>query len=166
MKLLERESTLAHEAVIERVKKVEFAKIYKDRKRFPHFDWRRYKDLEVYKIRLLSDDVILGLMCIIDHADPQINAIEIELLEVAIEHVGSKKQIDHIAGCLIAYACRESIKRSHEGVVFLIPKTNLITHYQSKYGFRHEPYRAIQRPHGFMVMELRSSIALVRQYLE
>lgn len=73
-----------------------------------------YKSQEVYKLRLKTSELILGLMCLIDHRDPETRAIEIELLEVSIENTRSTKKWDRIAGCLIAYACRESFKRGDD----------------------------------------------------
>ncbi|GAO44426.1 hypothetical protein [Flavihumibacter petaseus] len=163
MKLLERSTGSQLDAVIERVTDKELSQVYKDRKRFPCFDWRKYKGQVVYKIRLVSSTEILGLMCIADH--PGNNAIEIELLEAAHEHRGREKLMDWIAGCLIAFACRESFKMGYDGVVFLIPKTKLIEHYQ-KYGFIHIPFRTINRPDGFMVMEQQQSDHIIHEFLE
>ncbi len=116
----------ALEAVIEPMTNKDFKVIKKSKLRFNKFDWDDYRGEEVYKLRLKSDDTILGLMCLIDHADEATNAIEIELLEVGEENIGSEKRLDNIGGCLIAFACRESFKRGHDGFVFLTPKTQLL----------------------------------------
>jgi hypothetical protein len=104
-------------------------------------------------------------MCIIDHIDELTNAIEIELLEVGDENVGKKKKLDRIAGTLIAFACRESLKRGHEGYIFLTPKTKLIDHYKAKY------YLAFTGPIGnnsigVMVGEEKVARKLIKEYLE
>ena len=39
-------------------------------------------------------------MCLIDHEDEAPNAIEIELLEVSEENIGSEKKLDNIGGCI------------------------------------------------------------------
>jgi len=62
--------------------------------------------------------------------------VHINLIEVNIEDIGRAKKLDHIAGCLIAYACAISFKKGYGGFVSLTPKTKLIGLYQNKYGFR------------------------------
>jgi len=66
--------------------------------------------------------------------------------------MGPGKKLDRIAGCLIAFACKESFKRGHDGCIFLIPKTYLINHYQEKYGFHYMPWKTEKRPEGFMIL--------------
>lgn len=153
------------EAVIERLKPEEFKIIKKDKLRFDKFNWNKYKGEEVYKLRCKDDDTILGLMCLTDHTDVEINAIEIALLEVSDDNIGSSKKVDGIGGCLIAYACRESFKRGHDGCVFLVPKTYLVDHYPAKYGFTHVPIKSVSRPEGFMVLYNDTARSLIQQYL-
>lgn len=151
------------EVTIEPIPEKELKTIKKD----PQFQfgWNKYKGKEVYKLNILNDVKIQGLMCIMDHKDVSINAIEIELLEVRDENVGKKKKLDRIAGSLIAFACRESIKRGHEGYFFLVPKTDLIKHYQSKY---HLAYIGPMGTNlsGMMVGEEKISRKLIKEYLE
>lgn len=165
MKIIEVSSQAEFEAEIVPVSKGDFKIIKKQRKRFPRFDWSGYEDHEVYKLQLKNGIEIEGLMSLKDHVDPLTDIIEIELLEVASENIGSNKKFNHIGGCLIAFACRESFKRGHEGYVFLIPKTELIEHYNNTYGFEHVPIRTKQRPEGIMVLYGNSSKALIEQYL-
>jgi hypothetical protein len=165
MKVKDVQSGVEFDAEIEALSKEDFKTIKQDVDRFAKFDWSEYKEGEVYKLKLKNGKEILGLMCIIDHTDPQTNAIEIELLEVAAENVGKNKKIENIGGCLIAFACRESIKRGHEGFVFLIPKTDLIKHYIRYYGFEHVPLRTPGRPEGFLVLYEHISRGIVEKYL-
>jgi hypothetical protein len=152
------------ESYIDKVGSADFKSIKKNKEQFRRFDWNKCRDKEVYKLQLMNSDAILGLMCIFDHFDPSINAIEIELLEVGNENIGPGKKLDKIAGCLIAYACRESFKRGHDGFVFLTPKTELITHYASKYGMKYWPPLGLQLE-GHMIIEERQSRELIKQYL-
>lgn len=154
------------EAVIEPMTSKDFKAVKKSKDRFNKFDWNEYQGEEVCKIRLKNDDVILGLMCLMDHEDEATNAIEIELLEVSEENIGSEKKLDNIGGCLIAFACRESFKRGHDGFVFLTPKTQLLKHYPSKYGFHYMPLRTIQRPEGLMILYEEDSRKLIKEYLD
>lgn len=154
------------EAVIELLANKDFKIIQKSKNRFDKFDWSEYQNHEVYKLRLKNDETILGLMCLIDHPDAATNAIEIELLEVSDENIGSEKKLDYIGGCLIAFACRESFKRGHEGCVFLTPKTKLLEHYPLKYGFHYTPLKTVERPEGLMILYEEGSRKLIRKYLE
>jgi hypothetical protein len=98
------------------------------------FDWTLEKRHETYKIRLDSDEEILGLISFKDI--PGEFRIHICLIEVNRRDVGRKKRYDHLVGCLLAFACEQSFKRDYAGYVSLRPKTELIGHYVSKYGFR------------------------------
>ena len=154
------------EAVIEPMTPDDFKTVKKDKVRFNSFNWNAYKNREVYKIRLASEDTILGLMCLKDHPADGVNAIEIELLEVGVDNRRGKKRLANIAGCLIAFACRESFKRGYEGWVFLVPKSYLLKHYSSKYGFIHVPVKTQERPEGFMELNTSNSLRLIKKYLD
>jgi hypothetical protein len=104
-------------------------------------------------------------MSIREENDVSISAIKIELLEVSSENIGSKKKFDRIAGCLIAWACKISFDRGYEGNMFLVPKSNLITHFSSKYGFTHMDISSITRPFGFMIVHGRMSETLINEFL-
>jgi hypothetical protein len=133
MKLLQKSSGLLADAFITTLEPGDLAAIRKE-KGFV-FDWSLEKDNDVYKICLKADDTkILGLLSMTEHPDEL--RIHINLLEVTKENVGRNKKLDYIAGCLIAFACVSAFKRGYEGLVSLLPKTELIEMYQSKYGFR------------------------------
>lgn len=153
MKLKHRPSGELLEAAISEV-----AKDYRAIKKDPSFsfDWETEKRFEVYKIYLLSDDnTILGLMSLVDV--PGEYRIHLNLLEVSKPHQGKDKELDFIAGCLIAFAAEIAIKRGYYGFVSLEPKTMLIDHYQNKDGFRQ---------YGrYLGIEGLSSQTLVNKYL-
>jgi hypothetical protein len=99
-----------------------------------HFDWELEKDNDVYKLKLPDDDEILGLMSL--KVVSSENRIEIVLLASSVINTGKNKIYDEIAGNLIAFACRESIKLFAENAcVSLHPKTELRNYYMTKYGF-------------------------------
>lgn len=152
------------EAVIEAAESKDFRQITISKGLF-QFNWEKYKGQEIYKLRYSQNDIILGLMCIQDHADPETKAIEIVLLEVIAENVGKSKTIEGIAGCLIAFACRESFRRGREGFVFLTPKTELVEHYANKYGMDYCPPIG-NKLEGIMVTNPKVSLSLIRTYLD
>lgn len=101
------------------------------------FDWGEERLNEIYKIYLLETAArgqILGLMSLVDI--PQEYRVHLNLIEVGLSNRRAYKALDHIAGCLIAYACRLAFIRDYYGFVSLQPKTKLIALYQSRYGFR------------------------------
>lgn len=60
-----------------------------------------------------------------------------EALELAPYNIGQKsKRYDYVAGCLIAFGCRESFKieSDYRGFLTFVSKTNLISWYVVKYG--------------------------------
>ena len=84
------------------------------------------------------------------------------VLEIAPHNIGSKnKTYDDVAGCLIAFACRESFKLEgdYKGFLTFVSKTNLIKWYADKYGAE---LTLGQR----MFIDERNGIKLIRKYLE
>ena len=60
-----------------------------------------------------------------------------DVIEIAPHNFGtSNKRFDFVAGCLIAFACRESFKieGDYKGFLTFTSKTNLIEWYKNKYG--------------------------------
>ena len=153
------------EACIEVMNPNDFKAVKKDKTRFDSFNWNAYKDKEAYKLRLIREETILGIMALVDHPGEGMNAIEIDLLEVGADNRRENKKLANIAGCLIAFACRESFKRGYDGWVFLIPKTYLLEHYPAKYGFVHVPIKTLNRPEGFMELNSSGSLRLIKKYL-
>jgi hypothetical protein len=151
------------EVVIEPIAAPDIKRINKSNQ-FKTFPWSNYSG-EVYKLRQTNNAEILGLMLIIDHTNDATNAIEIDSLEVGRGNVGTGKQLDKIAGCLIAFACRESFKRGHDGVIFLSPKSALISHYESRYKMNYIPPIGYKLE-GIMVSYDNNSRKLIKQYLE
>lgn len=132
MKVLHKSSGEFIEVRVEPVEGKDWANIQKNNAF--QFDWNLEKRHETYKVRLDSDEEILGLISFKDI--PGEFRIHIRLIEVNRRDVGRKKRYDHLAGCLLAFACEQSFKRDYEGYVSLRPKTELIGHYVSRYGFR------------------------------
>ena len=57
-------------------------------------------------------------------------------IELSPDNIGTTKKHDFVAGCLIAYACRESfsLDGDYKGFLVFESKTELIDHYTYKYG--------------------------------
>ncbi|HBQ59154.1 MAG TPA: hypothetical protein DD671_05880 [Balneolaceae bacterium] len=98
------------------------------------FDWSQEKSNSVFKILERSSGNILGLISVTDFAKEL--RIHINLLEVSKPNTGRNKRIEGIAGRLISFVVKESFKKGYNGFVSLRPKTALVKHYKTKYGFK------------------------------
>lgn len=119
-----------HNVDIERLTLKEFGKIKISRYAF---NWKTENGNEVFKICIKGTPDILGLVSLIVHEEEK--RIEINLLAASKENIGKNKVYERIAGNLIAWACREAVKRfGEDACISLIPKTGLIEHYMKAYG--------------------------------
>mgnify|MGYP006288116483 CR=1 FL=1 len=131
MKLLDVRTGNWLEAEIARISEQDIQEIDKS-SRF-QFDWKKELIHEIYKIYLVKDESVVGLVALKDI--PQEIRVHIQLIESSRYNTGKQKRIDRIPGCLIAFACELSFKKGYDGFVSLTPKTQLVTHYIKKYGF-------------------------------
>ena len=84
-----------------------------------------------------------------------------EILEIAPHNVGKAgKKYDYVAGCLIAFGCRESFKLEsvYKGFLTFVSKTNLISWYKKK-------YKAEQGLGQKMFISDQNGIELITEYL-
>lgn len=130
MYIFEVSSGISKKAVISLVEPADFTCLTRTRY---FFTWKSLKQkATIYKLQIEDEEDILGVMALVDY--PTEKRIEIKLLANSIENQGKNKKYDRIAGCLITYACRLSIKKYMEDAcVSLIPKTELLHHYKQKY---------------------------------
>ncbi len=98
------------------------------------FDWEKefgHKEREVYKLTIVNNSSIiqglLSLQVMEDH-------VFMHLLENAPFNKGSGKMYAGVAGNLVAFACRYSFQRGHDGFVAFVSKTALIDHYNKTLG--------------------------------
>ena len=58
-----------------------------------------------------------------------------ELIELAPFNIGSKKQFINVAGCLIAFGCKEALKlnSAYKGYLTFVSKSSLVQLYKTKY---------------------------------
>ncbi|MHA4806980.1 hypothetical protein ACX0G9_02675 [Flavitalea flava] len=98
------------------------------------FDWKKERGVaDLFKLTLPGESEILGLLALIDF--PREFRIQIQLLSVSRENLGRSKKYEGIAGCLIAFAGRIAVSKYFEqACISLLPKTELRSHYKSKYG--------------------------------
>lgn len=117
------------EVEIRPVEKQDFSKI-SVRRYF--FNWKEEKAYKVYKLMILGQEDILGLMSL-DLIEAE-SRVEIRLLAVSSENRGANKRYDRITGCLIGFAARVAIRTyTVLPCLSLKPKTELRQYYKEKY---------------------------------
>lgn len=141
-------------ATITKIDAAEISQINKTR-RFD-FNWNKEKNFHVYKLTAEDKEEPIGLLSIEER--PQDYALEIRLLAVSRENVGQSQKYSRIAGCLIAFVCREAFKKGFGGFVCLKPKTKLEKHYIQQYGLR--PTKI------YLITEGENSLKLIQEYYE
>jgi|JI10StandDraft_1071094.scaffolds.fasta_scaffold187993_2 hypothetical protein len=122
-----------------------------------YFSWKKISLVaRLYKLCIKGKEEILGVIAVVDI--PEEMRIEIKLLSCSKENVGHDKIYDNIAGCLVAYTCREAVKKyGDKACVSLLPKTILKRHYKEKY----KMVEAGQQ----LYLEGESLISLIYQYI-
>jgi len=102
------------------------------------FNWRNlYKtdNAFFYKITLEeTPDQVEGILMLTLLFDER---VYMNNIEIAPHNYGNKGRFENVAGCLIAYACRESFEKgtgNYVGFLSFDSKTVLIDLYQKKYG--------------------------------
>jgi len=102
-----------------------------------NFNWRKlFKEdnTQTFVLRTKEDSQnIEGVLLLKVESDMLI----MDLIEIAPHNIGStNKRYDYVAGCLIAFACRESFKvdGNYKGFLTFVSKSNLIELYSNKYG--------------------------------
>lgn len=101
------------------------------------FDWKiEINDplKEVYKLTIVNNSsIIQGLISLEVKSDH----IYMHLVESASFNKGKSKMYSGVSGNLVAFACKLSFQRGHQGNIAFISKTQLISHYVKKLGAFH-----------------------------
>jgi len=101
------------------------------------FDWKfEYKQPErdVYKLTIVNNQqIIQGLISLEIKPDH----VYMHLVESAPFNKGKSKMYAGVPGNLVAFACKLSFQRGHEGNVSFFSKTQLVQHYIDSLGAMH-----------------------------
>jgi len=123
------------------------------------FNWKfehKQPEREVYKLTIACNpNVIQGLMCVEIKQDH----VYMHLVENAPFNRGKAKMYAGVPGNLVAFACRLSFQRGHEGNVSFLSKTDLIDHYEKTLGAFYFGGRV-------MIIETKSAIKLINRYFK
>lgn len=126
------------------------------------FDWNKLikeKNSETYVLRLKdSTKSIEGIL----QLKIENGMLIMDVIEIAPHNFGSSsKRFDFVAGCLIAFGCRQSfgLIGPYKGFLTFTSKTNLIEWYKSKYG-------ATQALGQRMFIDDINGLKLIEKYLD
>ncbi len=123
------------------------------------FNWRdEFKEpaREVYKLTIVNNpSIIQGLISLEVKSDP----VYMHLVESSPFNKGNKKVYSGVPGNLVAFACKLSSQRGHEGNVSFISKTQLIDHYEKSLGAFHLGGRV-------MIIETQAALELLNKYFQ
>ena len=81
------------------------------------------------------------------------------LVESSPFNKGKTKVYDGVPGNLVAYACKLSFQRGHDGNVSFVSKTQLIEHYEKSLGAIHFGGR-------LMIIETKPALRLINKYFK
>lgn len=123
------------------------------------FDWKKEfesQEKEIYKLVILrNESIVQGLASISIKPDH----IFLNLIESAKFNRGENKLYEGVSGNLVAFACRLSFQRGHDGFVAFHAKTQLINHYEKS-------LKVIHHGNQLMIIDTVAAKELVNQYFK
>ncbi len=121
------------------------------------FNWRKeleYPERDVFKLTIYNNpNVAQGLISL----EVKTDHVYMHLVESAPFNKGKEKIYSGVPGNLVAFACKLSFQRGHQGNVAFISKTQLINHYIETLGAVHIVGR-------LMIINTRAALKLVQSY--
>jgi hypothetical protein len=123
------------------------------------FDWKyefQQPERDVFKLTIVhNSEIIQGLICV----EVKEDHVYMHLVESAPFNKGKTKVYAGVPGNLVAFACKLSFQRGHDGNVSFIAKTQLIDHYEKSLGAIHFGGRV-------MIIETKSALQLINKYFK
>jgi len=121
------------------------------------FDWKlelKQPEKDVYKLTIVNNQsVIQGLLSLEIKSDH----VYMHLVESAPFNKGKTKVYAGVPGNLVAFACKLSFQRGHEGNVSFFSKTQLVQHYVDTLGAIHFGGR-------IMIINTDAALKLINKY--
>ena len=121
------------------------------------FDWKlelKYPERDVYKLTIVNNQsIIQGLISLEVKSDH----VFMHLFESAPFNKCKTKIYSGVPGNLVAFACKLSFQRGHEGNIAFISKTQLIDHYVETIGAIHFGGR-------LMIIDTNAALRLINKY--
>ena len=123
------------------------------------FDWKqefKQPERDVFKLTIVNNsEIIQGLICV----EVKEDHVYMHLVESSPFNKGKTKVYAGVPGNLVAYACKLSFQRGHDGNVSFVSKTLLIEHYEKTLGAFHFGGRV-------MIIETQSALKLINKYFK
>jgi hypothetical protein len=121
------------------------------------FDWKlelKHPERDVYKLTIVNNQTIIqGLISL----EVKPDHVFMHLVESAPFNKGKTKLYSGVPGNLVAFACKLSFQRGHEGNIAFISKTQLIDHYTVSLGAIHVGGR-------LMIIDSTAALKLINRY--
>lgn len=121
------------------------------------FDWKlefKQPQRDVYKLTIVNNQsIIQGLISLEIKSDH----VYMHLVESAPFNKGKTKVYAGVPGNLVAFACKLSFQRGHDGNVSFFSKTQLIQHYIHSLGAMHVGGR-------IMIIDTIAALKLINKY--
>jgi hypothetical protein len=121
------------------------------------FDWKdefKQPERDVYKLTIVNNNkIIQGLISLEIKSDH----VYMHLVESAPFNKGKMKIYAGVPGNLVAFACKLSFQRGHEGNVSFFSKTQLVQHYIDTLGAVHFGGRV-------MIIDTKAALKLLNKY--
>jgi hypothetical protein len=121
------------------------------------FDWKKefkQPERDVYKLTIINNQsIIQGLISLEIKSDH----VYMHLVESAPFNKGKTKIYAGVPGNLVAFSCKLSFQRGHEGNVSFISKTQLVQHYIDTLGALHFGGRV-------MIIDTTAALKLLNKY--
>ena len=109
---------------------------------------------EVYKLTIVNNPkIIQGLISL----EVKFDHVYMHLVESAPFNKGKSKMYSGVPGNLVAFACKLSFQRGHEGNVSFLSKSQLIEHYENSLGAIHVGGR-------IMIIDTPAALRLINKY--
>jgi len=109
---------------------------------------------EIYKLTIINNlKIIQGLISLEVKSDH----VYMHLVESAPFNKGRSKMYSGVPGNLVAFACKLSFQRGHEGNVSFQSKSQLIDHYEKSLG-------AIHFGNRIMIINTQAALQLINRY--
>lgn len=101
------------------------------------FDWKyelKHPERDVYKLTITNNETIIqGLISL----EVKTDHVFMHLVESAPFNKGKSKMYSGVPGNLVAFACKLSFQRGHDGNISFISKSQLRNHYVESLGAMH-----------------------------
>ena len=121
------------------------------------FDWKfecKQPQRDVYKLTIVNNQTII--QCLIS-LEIKSDHVYMHLLESAPFNKGKTKIYEGVPGNLVAFACKLSFQRGHEGNVSFFSKSQLVQHYIDTLGAIHIGGR-------IMIIDTKAALKLINKY--